>query len=651
MCGIAAIVDLGGGRIPDLESRLERMNELIAHRGPDGEGYWRHEGGHVGLAHRRLSIIDLSTGDQPMTDNQGNWIVYSGEIYNYKELRAELGADQFRTKSDTEVILIGYRRWGAGVVSRLRGMFAFALWDESRSELFCARDRLGMKPLAYAQVGERVYLASEAKALLPFLPSIETDEEALLDYLAFQACLDGKTLFKGIRELPPGHTMTLRRGGGLTIARYWNVYYSLDLDSKAEFFQREIRDRLAASVNLHVRADVPIGAYLSGGFDSSIIARLARDEVGPGFPVFNGRFDMGPDYDESHYARLLAESNDLELVSTEITVDDFVEQISNVIYHLDWPVAGPGSFPQFMVSRDAAARRKVVLGGQGGDEMFGGYARYLIAYFEQVLKAAIDGTMHTSTFIVDYRSILPNLGALRKYKPALQEFWRDGLFDEMDRRYFRLVNRSHDLGDVINSGELSDYSPYDTFHSIFHADNAAGGSYFDRMTHFDFKALLPGLLHVEDRVSMAHGLESRLPFLDHPLVELAATIPAAVKFETGQMKRVLRQAFAGDLPQEIVNREDKMGFPTPIVEWARGDAREFVADTLSCRAATSRRFVDNQAALARLDAEPQFGRGFWGVFSLELWQQRFHDRASEFLYREEAVSVIPAQRHEAIQAS
>jgi len=629
MCGIAGMISLTGKPVAGLDVGLDAMNSLISHRGPDGSGTWRHQSGRVGLTHRRLEIIDLQTGAQPMQGEAGEWITYNGEIYNYIELRDELGAASFRTTSDTEVILRAYQKWGAGAVTHLRGMFALALWDDRRGTLFCARDRFGMKPFYYAIVGDTFLFASEAKALLPFLPAIETDLEGLSDYLTFQFCLDGKTLFKGIRELPAGHSLEVG-GGSVRIRRYWDVQFAPDVSRDSRYFETELRERLADSVRVHLRADVPVGAYLSGGLDSSIVAALAADSGQVALMAFNGRFPMGAAYDESSYARELADDRGLDLHVSDITVDDFVRDIHRVIYHLDYPVAGPGAFPQFMVSQAARKHRKVVLGGQGGDELFGGYARYLVAYFEQCLKAAIDGTLNNGNFVVSYESILPNLATLREYKPMLQEFWRDGLFESMDRRYFRLVSRGEEHQTEVRWDRLGPYSPFETFRAIFYADNVDGESYFDRMTHFDFKTLLPALLQVEDRMSMAHGLESRLPFLDHAIVELAATIPAVIKFEGGRLKRVLVAAFEDVLPSRIVHRTDKMGFPTPLNEWAKGPARDFVADVLSSQAALGREFIDNRQVLASLDAESAFGRGFWGLFSLELWQQEFHDQAFRF---------------------
>jgi asparagine synthase (glutamine-hydrolysing) len=631
MCGIAAALNLALEPDPGVRPALGVMNALQQHRGPDGQGMWVHPRGFVGLGHRRLSIIDLATGDQPMADGTGNWITYNGEIYNYLELRSQLVSEAFRTQSDTEVILRAYRKWGEDCLTEFRGMFSFVLWDETRQTLFCARDRFGIKPLYYTVSAGVLYLASEIKALLPFLPRIETDLEGFKDYLSFQFCLAGKTLFKDVYELPPGHLLTVRYGR-IEVRRYWEVYFVPDGDHTARYFEEKIRVLLGESVALHLRSDVAVGAYVSGGLDSSIVATLAADRKPSGFAGFTGRFAEGPAYDESRYARDVAASRAFPLYELDITAEDFVEHIQNVIYHLDFPVAGPGSFPQYMVSGLAARHRKVLLGGQGGDEIFGGYVRYLIAYFEQCIKGAIDGTMHSGNFIVTYESIIPNLGVLREYKPLLQEFWREGLFDDLDKRYFRLINRSGVLRDEIYWERLGRYSPYETFRRIFHGDNVQKESYFDSMTHFDFKTLLPALLQVEDRMSMAHGLESRVPFLDHPIVELAATMPSNIKFNAGTMKHVLKAALGDILPRSVADRRDKMGFPVPLHEWlARpGVVRDFVGDVFSSGAALQRELVNNRAVVGQLDAEPRFGRKLWGLLCLELWQQAFHDQAPRY---------------------
>src|SRR3954471_12922524 len=597
MCGIGGAVSLSLSPLPNGRGTVELINELLVHRGPDGHATWVHDHEVAAFAHRRLAIIDLECGQQPMTDGAGNWLTHNGEIYNYIELRGLLGKDRFHTSSDTEVILRAYRQWGEGCLERLRGMFAFALWDEETQTLFAARDRFGIKPLYYTVVDGVLYFASEVKALLPFLPKVETDLDGLADYLTFQFPLAGKTLFKGVHELLPGHLLRVRNGRVET-EQYWEVFFEPDFDPTFEYSERRVQELLADSIGFHLRADVPIGSYLSGGLDSSIVASLASTTHGPGMMGFTGRFGM-PGYDETRFPRGVAEDRGFELHELEIGPDDFVDRIGEVVYHLDYPVAGPGSFPQYMVSELAAKHRKVVLGGQGGDEIFGGYVRYLIAYFEQCIKGAIEGTMHSGNFIVTYESIIPNLETLREYKPLLREFWREGLFDDLDARYFRLINRAPDLGDEIRWDALGGYSPFEAFKQIFHGPNVRKESYFDSMTHFDFKTLLPALLQVEDRVSMAHGLESRVPLLDHPLVELAATMPADVKFKDGHLKHMLQTAFASFLPQEIRERRDKMGFPVPLQDWLAqpGPAREYVTDVLSSQAARERGRVDNPQGL------------------------------------------------------
>ncbi len=629
MCGISGVVSLSYEPIPDLSLRLSVMDELQKHRGPDGSGMWRHEKGHIGFAHRRLSIIDLTTGHQPMGDEAGHWITYNGEIYNYLELRADLGVKNFQTTSDTEVVLQAYLKWGPDCVHRLRGMFAFALWDEVNQRLFCARDRFGIKPLYYTVVNGIFYFASEAKALLPFVHHIETDLEGITDYLIFQFCMAGKTLFKGIHELLPGHVLRIENGL-IDLKRYWDVYYDLDFNHTSKHFEERLRELLSESIGLHLRSDVPVGTYLSGGLDSSIVTTLSSKKSKNKFLAFHGRFPCYEQFNESKYAREVASGCGAELHEIDISVKDFIDNIHRIIYHLDYPVAGPGSFPQYMVSKYASRHRKVLLGGQGGDEIFGGYARYLIAYFEQCIKAAIDGTMHSGNFIVTYESIIPNLTALRNYKPLLKEFWREGLFEEMDCRYFRLINRASLIQEEVNWELLRGYSPFETFCTVFNGSNVRKESYFDLMTHFDFKTLLPALLQVEDRVSMAHGLESRVPLLDHPLVELSATIPSSIKFKDGTMKQVLKTAMKAVLPESVINRKDKMGFPVPLTQCIKAEAKEFIFDIFSSEAARNRDLINNQKVLNGLARESEYDRKIWGMLSLELWQQEFHDKEHVF---------------------
>jgi asparagine synthase (glutamine-hydrolysing) len=627
MCGIAGAVSLTHEPVPNLARALGAMGRLIAHRGPDGEGYWWADDGRAGLAHRRLAIIDLTpAAAQPMVAQSGATLAFNGEIYNYRELMQELAPYwAFRTTSDTESILAAHDRWGADCVKRLRGMFAFALYDGQR--LLLARDRFGIKPLYYAEVGGVLYFASEMKALLPILPEIATAPDAMAEYLTFQYTLGEQTLFRGIRQIPPGHLMTVEEGQ-VRISRYWDVQYAIDYDHTSRWFTEQMREIMAESVALHLRSDVPVGAYVSGGIDSSLIAALASREEASGRVGFHGKFTDYPGYDESSFAEAAARDAGLALHQVTISAEDFRNTIGKVIYHLDQPVAGPGSFPQYMVSALAAQHVKVVLGGQGGDEIFGGYARYLIAYFEQAIKAAIDGTHRDGNFVVTPESIIPHLAMLQEYKPLIRQLFAKGLFGPLDERYFRLIDRAADMQDEVDWSVLDREGVFARFQAVFNSErNVRKEAYFDSMTHFDFKCLLPALLQVEDRMSMAHGLEARVPMLDHRVVEFAATIPADVKFRDGRMKHFLKTAFAPDLPAELLQRRDKMGFPVPLKEWFSGPLRDFVQDTFRAQSGRSRAFLNADAILANLDNSERFSRKAWGLLSLEIWHQTFHDRA------------------------
>jgi asparagine synthase (glutamine-hydrolysing) len=512
----------------------------------------------------------------------------------------------------------------------LRGMFAYALWDDGRQRLVLARDRFGIKPLYYTIVDNLFVFASEAKALLPFLPSISTNSDALAEYLTFQYSISDKTLFEGIHQVMPGHTIVIENGV-INVERYWDIQYEVDHSYTFDSAEQKLRELLSDSINVHLRSDVEVGSYLSGGIDSSLMAILATNQTGTPLKGFHGRFRDYPGYDESSYAEIASKSFDGDLFITDITAEDFRENIRKVIYHLDFPVAGPGSFPQFMVSQLASQHLKVVLGGQGGDEIFGGYARYLVAYFEQCIKAAIDGTYKDGNYIVTIESIIPNLGILREYTPLIKEFWKDGLFGPLDQRFLRLIDRSTDMKEEITWGDLDMQGVYQRFYEIFNnRANVAKEAYFDSMTHFEFKTLLPALLQVEDRMSMAHGLESRVPLLDHPLIEFAATVPADIKFEGGQLKHLLKTAFAGELPPEILNRRDKMGFPVPLKEWFASELHDFVLETVANMKAKNRDFVDTDAVLKNFGESGQFSRKTWALLSLELWQQEFHDKAAEY---------------------
>jgi asparagine synthase (glutamine-hydrolysing) len=421
------------------------------------------------------------------------------------------------------------------------------------------------------------------------------------------------------------------KDGVITLQKYWDISYDIDFGKPVSYFESKLRELIDDSVAVHLRSDVEVGAYVSGGLDSSLVYALASGQSGCGLKAFHGRFADHKGFDESSYAQTVVDAKSGSLEVKDISAQDFVDSISRVIYHLDQPTAGPGSFPQFMVSELASRHVKVVLGGQGGDEIFGGYARYLIAYFEQCIKAAIDGTYRNGNYVVTIESIVPNLGVLQEYKPLIQEFWRDGLFGPLDQRFLRLIDRSHDMREEVDWTQLDISAVYGRFYEIFNnRNNVAKEAYFDSMTHFEFKTLLPALLHVEDRMSMAHGLESRVPLLDHPIVEFAATVPADVKFKDGQLKHLLRSTFHNDIPERVLNRRDKLGFPVPLAEWFSGELRDFFFDTIASMESKSRPGLNPLAIRKNFESTGRFSRKTWALLCLELWHQQFHDRAADY---------------------
>lgn len=626
MCGIA-------GLITPLENRelfLDSMAETLIHRGPDDQGTYLK--GALGLAHRRLSIIDPISGHQPMANEDDSlWIVYNGAIYNYLELRQELinKGHKFKTHSDTEVILHLYEEMGPDCLSRLNGMFAFALYDDNRQVVFCARDRMGIKPFYYAAFSDGIAFGSEIKALLA-LPFIirEPDYEALAEYLTFQFCLNHKTLFKNILKLPPANAMIISLSKSppypYKVFPYWTMEYQIDFDHDEDYFAERLLLTLEDAIRLRLRSDVPLGGQLSGGIDSSTVTCLACGLLSGKYHTFTGAFRDGYAYDETRYARTVSKHAGTCHNEIFLGPSDFIDTLPKLIYHMDEPAAGPGLFPQYFVSKLAAERVKVVLGGHGGDEIFGGYARYLICYLEQCLKGAIYETHEKAKFVVNLQSIIPNLPLLKDYKPLIQYLWSDGLFDAMNKRYFRVINRLHGTEDLLTPefrSALDEKALLDSFDAIFNSSDTT--SYFNKMTNFDQKTLLPALLHVEDRVSMAVSVESRVPFLDHRIVELAACMPPMIKFKAGQSKYVLRRAARNILPSQILARKDKMGFPVPLTEWLKDSIKGFVCDILLSDRTRNRGIYRASSLEEKILKKSLFDRALWGVLCLELWFRIF----------------------------
>lgn len=644
MCGISGIISIEGAE--PRRSRVVRMGEVMTHRGPDGDGVFQDIPAGVCLGHRRLAIIDPAHGHQPMSTADGEiTIIFNGAIYNYLELRRELLSygHPIRSYSDTEVILYAWRQWGAECLQRFLGMFAFAIWDKRQQLLFCARDRVGIKPFYFFSNDHEFVFASEIKAILASgLVSARVDPNGLCDYLTFQFCLRDKTLFHGIKRLEPGQSLVVRLANGtidLKATQYWEVSYPEDPGWTEAESVSELSRLLEDAVRIHLRSDVPLGAHLSGGLDSSTVACIASSLLqGERLQTFTGAFHEGPAFDESAYARAVAERIKARYHETYVTGDELSSLLPRLMYMMDEPVAGPGLIPQFYVSKLAAQSVKVVLGGQGGDEIFVGYARYLIPYLEQALQNAIDGTGGGARLL---HEIAPNLSVLNDYKPILSRLWSSGLFDDPASRYFSLIDRSEGMREVF-APELwsGSYQPRDAFNDIFNKPERAG--LIERMTYFDLKASLPALLHVEDRTSMAVSIESRVPLLDHRLVELAARVPTRIKFASGRLKHVFREAVRHIVPPLVLDRKDKMGFPVPLGHWYKGVARDFVHDTLLSQRARERGLYDASKVARHLETDQSFSRLTWGLLCLELWHRAFIDgeaTAPSLQYRASGASV------------
>jgi asparagine synthase (glutamine-hydrolysing) len=625
MCGIVGLINRDGSPVDF--SLLASMAETIRHRGPDEEGHFIEN--NVGFYHKRLSIIDLVSGRQPISDGPAS-IIFNGEIYNYIELREALKKRgyTFVTNSDTEVILKLYLEYGPECVRFLNGMYAFLIYDRKLNQIVAARDHFGIKPLYYAVHDRCLILASEIKAILAH-PSVIADPnyEAIQEYLIFQYVLSPETLFRGIQKLLPGHYLIIDlKTFEIRSIKYWEPDFTVDTENTEEFFSHRLRELLEDSVRIQLRSDVPLGTHLSGGTDSSVITALAARQSDQKLKSFTGAFRDGPQFDETPYAREVASFCGTQIFEVFPTEAEFIDLLPRLIYFMDEPAAGPGLFPQYMVARLASREVKVTLGGQGGDEIFGGYTRYVIAYLEQALKGAIFETNDEGEHIVSLTSILPNLPFIRDYVPMLRRFLQSGLFDPMDRRYFHLIDRTTGDQDFLTEDFRKTFERgriFSLFQNTFNNPNTL--SYYNKMVNFDLRANLPALLQVEDRVSMAVSLESRVPFLDYRIVELVARMPPAVKFRGAEMKYILKKAAQDILPQRILERKDKMGFPVPLHLWARNRLRGFIQDILLSPACRDRGLFNPDYVRTLVDREEEFGRRLWGLLNLELWFNTFID--------------------------
>ena len=616
MCGICGIVAYGR---PAKAETAAAMAATLDHRGPDGRGSYEAEG--VALGFRRLAIIDLSeAGNQPFASEDGRLrLVHNGEVYNYRELRAELEAKshRFRSATDTEVILAAYREWGERCVERFNGMWAFALWDADRSRLFCSRDRFGVKPFYYCYDGDRFVFASEPKA---FRADPETrlraNPRAVREYVE-QAYLDhtSETFFDGIVRLPPAHSLVLDRDG-LRLRRYW----SLEPHDPPADAAGAVRELFLDSVRLRLRSDVPVGTCLSGGIDSSAIAvavahllRTRRDEaqaVGERQRTFTAYFeDRG--FDERPYAHAVVDAAGAEPHWITFDGDRLVSDLPRIVEAQDEPFGSTSMAAQWYVLRAAReAGLTVMLDGQGGDEILGGYRGHVGERLADLLAGGRLGELSS-----ELRAFRPALGTRPLASALARPF--------APERVQRLVRARARGSAALLHRDLAGLEP----------SSRNGSPFPDRLRRYQQLLLerrgLPELLRYEDRNSMAHSLEARVPFLDYRLVELAFSLPGGELIRGGQTKSVLRRALGDLLPPIVAGRTDKLGFVTPEGRWLRGPLGDLAADVFASRSFEERGFVDAQAARRRLErhrrGELDAGFELWRALNLELWAGAFLD--------------------------
>lgn len=581
MCGITGIFDTRGKRDLD-RTALERMNESQHHRGPDEGGIHLEPG--VGLGHRRLSIIDLSTGQQPLYNEDGSvCVVFNGEIYNYQELIPELQAlgHVFHTRSDTEVIVHGWEAWGEKCVERFRGMFAFALWDRNRETLFLARDRLGVKPLFYALLPDGTFLfGSELKSLLAHGGlARDIDPLAVEEYFALGYVAEPRCIFRQARKLPPAHTLAVRRGQPVTEPReYWDVRFTLDRQLTLEEACHELERRLSESIRLRMISEVPLGAFLSGGVDSSAVVAMMAEQSKEPVNTCSIAFS-DPAYNESAFAQKVADRFRTRHFVDQVESDDF-DLIDTLARLYDEPYADSSAIPTYRVCQLARRHVTVALSGDGGDESFGGYRRYLLHLMEERMRSSMPMGLRRPLF-----GMLGRLYPKADWAPRV--FRAKTTFQALARTsveaYFQSVSvirnaqRSQIYSDAFKA-ELGGYNAQQVFDR--HAAKAGTDDPLALIQYIDLHTYLVGDINTKvDRASMAHSLEVREPLMDHPLVEWLASLPTSLKIRGTEGKYLLKKAMEPHLPHDIMYRP-KMGFAVPLARWFRGPLRQRVRDEL-----------------------------------------------------------------------
>ena len=632
MCGISGIAYSSKRRSDVNETVLVRMRDVITHRGPDDAGLFIE--GPIGIAHRRLSIVDLAHGHQPMPNEDGTLqIVFNGEIYNHIDHRSDLEArgHVFATHSDTESILHLYEEYGKHCVDHLRGMFAFAIWNRRTKELFIARDRLGIKPLYYVHNEDgSLFFASEIKSLLAVgALRAELNYAALPDYLANHATSDDATLFAGVRRLLPGHTL-LWHDGKITIESYWDAHPGKsDKDSSRPVseYVEEWRELFKTSVKLRLMADVPLGVFLSGGIDSSAITGVMSRMVADPIKTFSVAFEA-PEANELEYARVAAKAFGSEHHEVIVKPADFAAALPHLIWHEDEPLAHPSSVALYFVSQLAQRYVKVVLSGEGSDELLAGYNRYRTT----LLNLSAGKVYHQATSEV----------AREFVRTALSQFAPNSLKRKLPRSFLWLppdvnvlyfdnfaVFPSHMQQEMFSNDlreRVGAINPYNGMRQYFDADTSS--SLLQRLLYTDLKTYMHELLMKQDQMSMAASIESRVPFLDHKLVEYSTALPDRLKLSGWTTKYVLREAMKTLLPETILNRP-KMGFPVPLGRWFNAEFRpmldEYVVGARSLARGHFQADFLQRIVQEQISGKANHTERLWSLINFEMWQRQFID--------------------------
>jgi asparagine synthase (glutamine-hydrolysing) len=619
MCGfIGCVHDKTQNYSDEQKQQFKNMNDIITHRGPDDDGFYYDD--HIQFGFRRLSIIDIESGHQPLTyENERYWIIFNGEVYNYVELREELLSEglTFSTSSDTEVIIALFSHLKEKAVEKLRGMFSFVIWDKQEQTLYGARDPFGIKPFFYFEDGERTFFASEKKSILLVLENDVINYDSLQHYLTYQFVPEPTTMSDGIKKLEPGHFFTKKIGSPMEIKRYWKAHFKPVHKSEPDFI-KEIKDVLFDSVKMHMRSDVPVGSFLSGGIDSSIIASIAK-EYHPAIKTFSVGFEHNG-FSEIDVAKETAEKLGVENISYVISPQEYMNEIPKIMWHMDDPLADPACVPLYFVAREARKHVTVVLSGEGADELFGGYNIYhepqSLEVFNKIPKAG--------------KVLLKGIAGMMPEGMRGKSFIERGV-TPMEERYIGNAKmfteeEKRELLNVYREG-----LDYTDITKPLYAESR-GYDPVDRMQYIDIHTWMRGdILLKADKMTMAHSLELRVPFLDKAVFEVASNIPTSLKTVHGTTKYILRKAAEGVVPAHVLDRK-KLGFPVPIRHWLKDEMNEWAKKII--RESNTDHLINKSYVLQLLEDHCQGkadnSRKIWTVLMFMVWHQVYVEDVYSF---------------------